>query len=72
MSNLLVAARTRIRAKVLRVLPSGEFMRVGGNKLIEVDGWVLAATHRNLQEQVQLGEFREDLSAGDIDRFRRR
>ena len=49
------------QAKVLRVLQSGELMRVGGNKLIEVDVRVLAATHRNLQEQVQAGEFREDL-----------
>jgi two-component system, NtrC family, nitrogen regulation response regulator NtrX len=46
---------------VLRVLQSGELMRVGGNKLIEVDVRVLAATHWNLQEQVQAGEFREDL-----------
>ena len=49
------------QAKVLRVLQSGELMRVGGSKLIEVDVRVLAATHRNLQEQVQAGEFREDL-----------
>ncbi len=49
------------QAKVLRVLQSGELMRVGGNKLIQVDVRVLAATHRNLQEQVQAGEFREDL-----------
>ncbi len=49
------------QAKVLRVLQSGELMRVGGSKLIEVDVRVLAATHRNLQEQAQAGEFREDL-----------
>ena len=49
------------QAKVLRVLQSGELMRVGGSKLIEVDVRILAATHRNLQEQVQAGEFREDL-----------
>jgi transcriptional regulator with GAF, ATPase, and Fis domain len=49
------------QAKVLRVLQSGELMRVGGSKLIEVDVRVLAATHRNLQEQVQAGGFREDL-----------
>lgn len=49
------------QAKVLRVLQSGELMRVGGNKVIEVDVRVLAATHRNLQQQVQAGEFREDL-----------
>jgi DNA-binding NtrC family response regulator len=49
------------QAKVLRVLQSGELMRVGGNRLIQVDVRVLAATHRNLQEQVGIGEFREDL-----------
>lgn len=49
------------QAKVLRVLQSGELMRVGGSKLINVDVRVLAATHRNLQEQAQAGEFREDL-----------
>ena len=49
------------QAKVLRVLQSGELMRVGGEKAIRVDVRVLAATHRNLKEQVQTGEFREDL-----------
>jgi DNA-binding NtrC family response regulator len=49
------------QAKVLRVLQSGELMRVGGEKAIKIDVRVLAATHRNLKEQVQTGEFREDL-----------
>ncbi len=49
------------QAKVLRVLQSGELMRVGGSKLIHVDVRVLAATHRNLAELVAAGEFREDL-----------
>jgi DNA-binding NtrC family response regulator len=49
------------QAKVLRVLQSGEFMRVGGSQLQTCDVRVLAATHRNLQEQAQAGEFREDL-----------
>jgi DNA-binding NtrC family response regulator len=49
------------QAKVLRVLQSGELLRVGGEKPIKVDVRVLAATHRNLKEQVQSGEFREDL-----------
>jgi transcriptional regulator with GAF, ATPase, and Fis domain len=49
------------QAKVLRVLQSGELLRVGGEKPIKVDVRVLAATHRNLKEQVQTGEFREDL-----------
>jgi DNA-binding NtrC family response regulator len=49
------------QAKVLRVLQSGEIMRVGGHKLSVVDVRVLAATHKNLPELVQRGEFREDL-----------
>jgi two-component system, NtrC family, nitrogen regulation response regulator NtrX len=43
------------------VLQSGEIMRVGGHKLSVVDVRVLAATHKNLPELVQRGEFREDL-----------
>ncbi len=49
------------QAKVLRVLQSGELMRVGGERPIKVDVRVLAATHHNLKEQVAGGEFREDL-----------
>ncbi|MEM7159969.1 MAG: sigma-54 dependent transcriptional regulator [Myxococcota bacterium] len=49
------------QAKVLRVLQSGEIMRVGGRKLSVVDVRVLAATHKNLPELVTHGEFREDL-----------
>jgi len=49
------------QAKVLRVLQNGEIMRVGGHKLSVVDVRVLAATHKNLLELVQRGEFREDL-----------
>ncbi len=49
------------QAKVLRVLQSGELMRVGGQAPIHVDVRVLAATHRNLQELAQTGDFREDL-----------
>ena len=49
------------QAKVLRVLQNGEIMRVGGHKLSVVDVRVLAATHKNLPELVQRGEFREDL-----------
>jgi DNA-binding NtrC family response regulator len=49
------------QAKVLRVLQSNELMHVGGQHPIEVDVRVLAATHRNLQDLVAAGEFREDL-----------
>jgi len=49
------------QAKVLRVLQSGEILRVGGNRVQHVDVRVLAATHQNLPELVAAGEFREDL-----------
>jgi DNA-binding NtrC family response regulator len=50
-----------VQAKVLRVLQSGEFMRVGGDRLVKVNVRVLAATHRDLRRAVELGSFREDL-----------
>ncbi len=49
------------QAKLLRVLQEGEFERVGGNKTLVVDVRVVAATNRDLELQVQKGEFREDL-----------
>ena len=49
------------QAKVLRVLQERKFERVGGGESVEVDVRVLAATHRNLEEEVQQGRFREDL-----------
>ena len=50
-----------MQAKLLRFLESGEIRRVGENDSIIVDVRVLCATHRNLQEMVDDGEFREDL-----------
>jgi two-component system, NtrC family, nitrogen regulation response regulator NtrX len=50
-----------MQAKLLRVLEEGEIERVGGDKPIPVDARVIVATHRNLEEQVQHGSFREDL-----------
>jgi len=47
--------------KLLRFLEEREFERVGGNKTIKVDVRVVAATHRNLQQRVKDGLFREDL-----------
>src|SRR5258707_1835832 len=47
--------------KLLRVLQSGEFQRVGGSKDIEVDVRVIAATNKNLPKEVDAGTFREDL-----------
>ena len=49
------------QAKVLRVLQERSFERVGGTKPIQVDVRVVAATHRNLEEEVANGNFREDL-----------
>jgi formate hydrogenlyase transcriptional activator len=47
--------------KLLRLLQEQEFERVGGTRTIKVDVRVIAATHRNLEEMVQKGQFREDL-----------
>jgi DNA-binding NtrC family response regulator len=49
------------QAKVLRVLQTGEFTRVGGEKSLRTDCRVVAATNRDLEQMVQTGEFREDL-----------
>ncbi len=49
------------QAKVLRVLQTGELTRVGGERPIEVDVRVLAATNKDLEEAVRQGAFREDL-----------
>jgi DNA-binding NtrC family response regulator len=49
------------QAKVLRVLQERCFERVGGTKPLQVDVRVVAATHRNLEEDVKQGRFREDL-----------
>jgi DNA-binding NtrC family response regulator len=49
------------QAKVLRVLQERSFERVGGSKPIDVDVRVIAATHRNLEEEVRRQRFREDL-----------
>jgi transcriptional regulator with GAF, ATPase, and Fis domain len=49
------------QAKILRVLQEGEFERLGGNETIKVDVRLLAATHRDLQEMIEAGSFRQDL-----------
>jgi DNA-binding NtrC family response regulator len=50
-----------VQVKLLRVLETRAFFRVGGVTPIKVDVRVLAATNRSLREQVSLGEFRDDL-----------
>jgi len=49
------------QAKLLRVLESGVIERVGGERPIQVDVRVIAATNKELQQAVQRGQFREDL-----------
>jgi DNA-binding NtrC family response regulator len=49
------------QVKLLRVIQEHEFERVGGNKTIQVDVRIVAATNKNLEDQVKSGRFREDL-----------
>jgi two-component system nitrogen regulation response regulator NtrX len=49
------------QAKVLRVLQDNVVTRIGGSKPIQVDVRVLAATNKNLEEEIAAGRFREDL-----------
>jgi DNA-binding NtrC family response regulator len=51
----------RMQADLLRVLQSGEVRRVGGSQTKRVDVRVLAATHRDLEQMIRGGEFRQDL-----------
>ncbi|WP_456431786.1 sigma-54 interaction domain-containing protein [Thermosulfuriphilus sp.] len=50
-----------LQAKLLQVLQDGEFSRVGGQKDIRVDTWVIAATNHDLDRDIKEGRFREDL-----------
>ncbi len=49
------------QARILRVLTEQAFVRVGGNRQIRVDVRVVSSTSRNLEEEIALGRFREDL-----------
>jgi len=50
-----------LQVKFLRVLQEQEFQRIGGNKDIKVDVRIIAATNKDLKEEVEAGRFREDL-----------
>lgn len=50
-----------VQSKLLRVLQSGEFSRVGGNQTLQSEVRILAATNKQLEEEVEHGTFREDL-----------
>ena len=50
-----------VQAKILRVVQNGTFERVGGNSTINIDVRLIAATHKNLEDMVQNGTFRNDL-----------
>ena len=49
------------QTRLLRVLADGEFYRVGGHTSVKVDVRIIAATHQDLEDRVQKGDFREDL-----------
>jgi two-component system NtrC family response regulator len=50
-----------LQAKLLRVLETGEFIKVGENKSTKINVRIIAATHRDLQTEIAQGNFREDL-----------
>ena len=50
-----------LQSKILRAIQEREFTRVGGTQAVKFNARLLTATHRNLQEQVRQGAFREDL-----------
>lgn len=50
-----------IQVKLLRVLQEGEFFRLGSTKNLKVDVRIIAATNKNLQEEMKSGNFRKDL-----------
>lgn len=52
---------TELQAKLLRVLESGEFIKIGETKPTRINIRLIAATNRNLQNEIASGQFREDL-----------
>ena len=51
----------KTQAKILRVLQEKQFQRIGGDRTMQVDVRVIAATNKNLEEEIGRGAFREDL-----------
>jgi two-component system, NtrC family, nitrogen regulation response regulator NtrX len=49
------------QAKVLRILQEQRFSRVGGTEMLDVDVRVIAATNKDLEQEIEVGRFREDL-----------
>ena len=50
-----------LQAKLLRILESGEFLKVGNSKTTKVNVRIITATNRDLQKEIEAGNFREDL-----------
>lgn len=50
-----------LQAKILRVLETGEFLKVGDSKTTKINVRIIAATNRDLQKEIEAGNFREDL-----------
>lgn len=50
-----------MQVKLLRVLQEKKFYRVGGDKPVHVDVRIISATHRDLEDMISSGEFRDDL-----------
>jgi len=51
----------QVQVKLLRAIQFGQIERLGGNETLDVNVRIVAATHRNLEEKIKSGEFREDL-----------
>ena len=51
----------RLQSKLLHVLQGGDFTPLGSEKLVKTDTWVVAATNHELEKDMRIGEFREDL-----------
>lgn len=50
-----------LQAKLLNVLQSGEYSRLGGSQMVKVNAWVISSTNHDLSKDIKEGRFREDL-----------